>query len=182
MATRLRPSRIQARTRRPRRHPADSLPEALRLWFQTHRFRFAHPPTNWSWHRGGYQFTFRGITASLGGSVGESSVTVFAEHQGEQWDTLRDFETSAQRRADGRWYCLLCERRSRGCFNTRQDLWRDHCFEPLTRWIGEFLKPGNRLALRDYGGMTEALILPKATPGSTPPPYAGEISLPLRAP
>ncbi len=40
----------------------------------------------------------------------------------------------------------------RRIFSSREDLWRDHLFEPLLGWVNEDLAPATAIALFESGG------------------------------
>ena len=48
--------------------------------------------------------------------------------------------------------------RSSCVFASREDLWRDHLFEPLLLWVSESL-PCGRIVLFEYDGITEAKLV-----------------------
>jgi hypothetical protein len=44
-------------------------------------------------------------------------------------------------------------------FASPEDLWRDHLFEPLLRWVNDKLAPAVAIAPFEYGGITEARLV-----------------------
>jgi hypothetical protein len=55
--------------------------------------------------------------------------------------------------------CTQCARNERRVFSNREELWRDHLFEPLLQWVNEALAPAVAIAVFEFDGATEAKLV-----------------------
>jgi hypothetical protein len=55
--------------------------------------------------------------------------------------------------------CSQCARNEQRVFASREELWCDHLFEPLLRWVNDELAPAVAIALFEYDGATEAKLV-----------------------
>jgi hypothetical protein len=82
-------------------------------------------------------------------AVGDNDIT---------WDLILVLEAFPERTEAGV-VCSQCAHNERRVFASREDLWRDHLFEPLLRWVNDKLAPAVAIALFEYDGMTQAKLV-----------------------
>lgn len=101
------------------------------------------------------EFAFPSATDALRGSLNRSGLVVAVEYEATCWDLLVAYDAVPKKVADGH-ICKLCLPDSQTVFASREDLWRDHLFDPLLRWINEELATATGLALFEGKGYTRA--------------------------
>ena len=106
----------------------------------------------------GVAFRFSCLPTAISGWVGATNLNIAAHHEGECWDLLLDLDCVVKSDR-GRYWCGLCEQGARPCFSKTEDLWHDHVFVPLARWISTALVPGHGIAFYRLGGVTEARLV-----------------------
>jgi len=74
------------------------------------------------------------------------------------WDLILVLEAVPERTGAGV-VCIQCARNEQRVFSSREELWRDHLFEPLLQWVNETLAPAVAIALFEYDGATEAKLV-----------------------
>ncbi len=67
------------------------------------------------------------------------------QYQGdpELRDILAEFDLSEPRNAFGQYYCKLCL--DTKCYDSREELWIEHSFKPLTEWVNKKLTDSSML-------------------------------------
>ena len=116
-------------------------------WLKANRSRFVYQPYVLSRHTDRIiKFTFIGIPGPITCSLNRySGISVAVMYQGECWDMIGDFDV-AEERTDKGWMCRLDLPEKRQCWQTRELLWTEHCFEPFLEWCNETLAQARWLA------------------------------------
>lgn len=95
---------------------------------------------------------------ALHGHAYASGISIAANWKGECWDLMLDQDLVAARDAHG-WHCTLCPEQDRPHFNSIEDLWVDHLFQPLRDWATIQLIPARAIGFYVVGGVTWAKLL-----------------------
>lgn len=109
----------------------------------------------------GFKFKLQGVTQHIFFYISKTGrVEVWATFKDiGLYDILTDFDLIEKRDNSGKYYCDLCILKNREYYNTRNELWEKHSFEPLFHWINEKLTDSNYLCFFDYGKGQEAKIV-----------------------
>ena len=103
---------------------------------------------------------FMGISQKIGCVITRHCADIYVSHQGECWDILIDLG-AVERKSSAGYYCELCEPDQRELFDTREELWESHCFEPLLEWVNKNLGESRWVSLFATKGTTWAEIKEK---------------------
>lgn len=118
--------------------------KAFRHWIGQNRHRFSHPPRITLQRRDYLELSFQGVTPQIKGFVSRHGTSFHIWHAGQVIDMLNDIDIVERRHSDGGHYCALClEFADR--YSSRQELWEQHCFEPLLDWANACFQPGRWL-------------------------------------
>ena len=118
--------------------------KSFKSWFKLNKHRFPYP-TSILTHKKGLKLLISGLTTLVEVNLYHNGVTlVSANYNSEHWDLIIDFTVNEVK--DGKLnFCAVC------CnpkfFNTAEELYADHNFEPLLSWLIENLKTENWLHL-----------------------------------
>jgi hypothetical protein len=74
------------------------------------------------------------------------------------WDLILVLNAFRERTEAGI-ICNQCTDDERHVFASREELWRDHLFEPLRIWVNEKLAPSVAIALFKYDGASEVKLV-----------------------
>jgi hypothetical protein len=74
------------------------------------------------------------------------------------WDLILVLDAFPERTEAGV-VCSQCAHNERRVFASREDLWRDHLFESLLRWVNDKPAPAVPIALFEYDGITQAKLV-----------------------
>ena len=88
----------------------------------------------------------------------KNGIVVAVTWHGNCFDLLQDFDIAQQHSPRG-YFSTLVLPEYRKYYCTKEALWRNEVFEPYLAWTNERLAPANWLALLDYGGANEAILL-----------------------
>lgn len=136
-------------------------------WMRNNRHRFKHPPYVTKKWKNGFSFQFAGAAPQLIGHISKFGFfTINVIYKRMHWDIIMEFDVFSCRNSKGQYYCSECvDAYERGLYNkqpllysSKQELWSDHCFEPLLKWTKEKLQSSNRLHLISGEGYTHVLI------------------------
>lgn len=130
-------------------------------WLRVNRARFPfHPKLLRIRKNRSIAFTFSGIPDEIVFSFnGHRGITVAIMHKGECWDLMGDFDVAEERSEKG-WFCRLDLPEKRNYWETREQMWTEHCFETFLAWCTLKLAQARYLALYKYRGCTWAKLLP----------------------
>ncbi len=103
-------------------------------------------------------FEFDVGTPLLHGWLDRHEIVVAVDDDETTWDLILNLEAYPERTEAGV-VCSLCTDDERRVFASRDELWRDHLFEPLLQWVNETLAPAVAIALFEYHGMTQAKLV-----------------------
>jgi len=81
----------------------------------------------------------------LSGCLLKDEIRIAACKEDYCWDFLLDLECFPARTDHGL-VCMTCSPANRRAFSTREELWRDHLFDPLLVWINTELEPATAIA------------------------------------
>lgn len=128
--------------------PAVSLVGQFDAWVAAHSDRLPFPLRQLE--RTGDYATYRlvGITDHLSVFVGNDSVSVVVDWQGQCWDMLLSLDAVGAA-VEGGYRCQLCceDHSEATLFPTLDSLWEDHLFLPLANWIDEALCSATHLCI-----------------------------------
>ncbi len=82
----------------------------------------------------------------LHGWLDRHEIVIAVDYDGMTSDLILDLETFPEHGEAGV-VCRLCSRDERRVFASREELWRDHLFEPLLQWVNETLALAVAIAL-----------------------------------
>lgn len=140
--------------------PNNFIQKAFGLWLSRNRARFRFQPRIVKKIRNCIALRFAGISQKIGCVITSSGLTIYVNHEGECWDIVADFGVSESRSSKG-YYCGLCEPEKRKFFASREELWIEHCFEPMLEWTGRELNESRWVYLFATDGATWAEIREK---------------------
>lgn len=139
--------------------------KAFDRWIGHNRGRFAHPPTITLQRRNYLELGFQGVTPRIKGIVSNSGTAFYIHHAGKVKDMLDDIDIAEHRRSDDTYFCTLCLEPI--YYASRQELWEQHCFEPMLDWANAAFQPGQWLHLvMTDDGSSWAEITPRNHPRS----------------
>lgn len=125
---------------------AHSLVCQFDAWVAAHSDRLPFPLRQLE--RTGDHATYRlvGITDHLSVFVGNDSLSVVVEWQGQCWDMLLSLDAVGEA-VDGGYRCQLCceDHAETALFTTLDRLWEDHLFLPFANWIDQALRSATHL-------------------------------------
>jgi len=109
---------------------------------------------------------FRGITRHLVCSfTRKGDIMIMVNYRGVYFDSVMEFDLSEDQTPEGRYLCGTCRDwpsetnpKPLGAYNTREELWIKHSFEPLAEWTRETFTRDTMLCLCRYQGSTAAVI------------------------
>jgi hypothetical protein len=106
--------------------------------------------------------SFDGINPAIGAFLTSQELTVFADWQGQNWDSLLSLDVMPRRSARG-YVCECCKPEERTVFPDLEGLWRDHLFEPFLQWVNAKLACTEVIGLHGSpsSGVTRAELLRK---------------------
>jgi hypothetical protein len=107
-------------------------------WFIQYRSQFAVPLRISKRTRRSFELEFVGAKAMIGASLTSWGINVWFHWQGECWDFLNCFDVIPKLINNG-YICTLCEYEHRVIFLSREQLWKEHLFNPFLEWINNEL-------------------------------------------
>ena len=132
---------------------------AFIAWLATNKNRFLVPVSVGTRTNHSLDILLGGVNPIIKISLNNRDLVAEAELQGKCIDFLFSFESCPTKLADGSYYCELCADEAHRVFESLEDLWTDHLFEPFVTWVNEKLVPSPWLSLNDLGGATYAMLL-----------------------
>ena len=104
----------------------------------------------------------------LYGWLNRNEIVIAVGNDETTWDLILVLEAFPERTRTGV-VCSQGAHNERRVFASREDLWRDHLFELLLRWVNDKLAPAVAIALFEYDGITQAklVISPKESAKAT---------------
>jgi len=136
--------------------------KAFEHWLGQNRHRFQHPPRITLQRRDYLELHFQGVTPQIKGFISRNGTSFHIWHAGHVIDMLNDIDIVERRRSDGRYYCELCMEPVDD-YASRQELWEQHCFEPMLEWANAHFQPGQWLHIVVTGcGSSWASIRPRS--------------------
>lgn len=96
--------------------------------------------------------------AVLYAAIRPEGIMVVVEQAGVFYDALFDLDIEVKRTSEG-YTCQRCDVEDQVVFPTREDLWRDHLFEPLLVWVNEKLAIARGIRIASDGGCTWAKLI-----------------------
>jgi hypothetical protein len=91
-------------------------------------------------------------------AIQPEGIMVVVEQAGEFYDALFDLDIEVKRTSEG-YTCQRCDVEEQVIFPSREDLWRDHLFEPLLVWVNEKLAIARGIRIASDGGCTWAKLM-----------------------
>lgn len=85
-------------------------------------------------------------------------IMVVVEQSGEFYDALFDLDIEVKRSTEG-YTCQRCDVEQQVIFPSREDLWRDHLFEPFLVWVNKKLSIARGIRIASDGGSTWAKLI-----------------------
>lgn len=92
-----------------------------------------------------------GVNSVISISLTSLGINIGVIWQGELWDLLIDFDVDLLKISGG-YVCDLCIDEPRKIFPSRENLWRDHLFEPFLEWINNDLANAEVVGIYGTGG------------------------------
>lgn len=133
--------------------------QAFTRWLAQNQGRFTHPPRITQRRRNHVVMRFRGVTPHIVGVVSDDGTTFHILHADKTLDMLEWNDIAERRTANGSYYCGLCTEPIH--YASRQELWEQHCFEPMLESANATFQPGQWLhACITHGGSSWASIRP----------------------
>ena len=132
---------------------------AFITWHATNKDRFLIPVSVKMRHDRSLTILLHGVNPIIKISLDDRDLVAATELQGRCIDLLFSFESCPTKLAGGRYCCELCTDEPQRVFESLEDLWIDHLFEPFLEWVNETLVPSPWLSLNDVGGATYAKLL-----------------------
>jgi len=140
------------------------------IWYTANKSRLKHLP-ELQCHNNGMIFVFKDITNAIDCTV-DYELQLTVSYQEECWDGLVVFVFPVIQEENGLYYCIECEEfrnqskvqelsLSKKYFQSCEELWSDHCFEPFLEWINENFVESNCIALFAVPDCTWAMIVPQ---------------------
>jgi hypothetical protein len=129
-------------------------------WLKENRSRFSFQPRVVRCRKHIVDFEMQGTTNALKFSFISrscSGISVAAMWHGECLDIIGDFDV-AEERSDKGWMCRYDEPEDRQYWQTREQLWIEHCFEPFLKWCNNELATARWLELYIGEGTTAAKL------------------------
>ena len=125
-------------------------------------------------------FSFAAFHYSLKGCVSEEGITVSVCYQGEYCDLVFDADACASP-VPGGYVCTFCEPELKVIFADELEMWKDHVFEPLLKWVNEDLAESNWLVLEGDPRFTSARLMTEhPAPDQDLAPDSVRIVIPLK--
>jgi len=141
--------------------PGNHVHKIFGQWIRSNRFRFQYPPKIIKKWKNGLDFQFVGAAPQLRGYINKrGDFGIWVYFQGWNWDSVMTFDVFPCRSRQGKYYCRDCKdaydqgipKETPLLYASRQELWTQHCFEPMLQWTNENLKPSRRLCLHGARG------------------------------
>ena len=132
---------------------------AFIAWLATNKNRFLVPVSVGTRTTHSLDILLGGVNPIIQISLNDRDLVAATEWQGRCIDFLFSFESCPAQLANGRYCCELCTDEPQRVFESLEDLWIDHIFEPFLVWVNEKLVPSPWLSLNDLGGATYAMLL-----------------------
>ncbi len=142
--------------------PVPRIQRAFMAWLDEARPRLKRQVILGKRTRSILEFTFDVGAPFLKGWVNSFELTIgaFPGETDDFWDLISDDYATPVRLARGGFLCRCCAREGKRCvYANRDDLWREHLFEPFGAWVNEKLAPAAALALFQSGGITWAKLV-----------------------
>ena len=117
-------------------------------WVEDAASRFAVPICIVGQHDESIELSFIGITQALTASLIDGELNVYADWEGENWDTILWLDACPNETSSG-FVCSECDPGSRESYPTEEAFWRGHLFEPFLEWVNTKLAASDVLCL--YG-------------------------------
>lgn len=124
------------------------------------------------------EIEFGGVTDNIAAQVNTIGIVVIARHDHKLWDILIEFEAYIKK-SDSGYICEWCWENPNNIetdlksFASRDELWRDHIFEPLLEWINT--KLAKAWWVRFYG-IPDSITAAQLIMQEAPEPRAGDLS------
>ena len=132
---------------------------AFIAWLATNKNRFLVPVSVGTRTNHFLDILLGGVNPIIQISLNDRDLVAATEWQGRCIDFLFSFESCPAQLANGRYCCELCTDEPQRVFESLEDLWTDHLFEPFVMWVNEKLVPSPWLSLNYIGGATYAMLL-----------------------
>lgn len=91
-------------------------------------------------------------------AIRPEGIMVVVEQSGKFYDALFDLDIEVKRTTKG-YTCQSCDVEDQVIFPTREDLWRDHLFEPFLAWVNEKLAVARGIRIAINNGCTWAKLI-----------------------
>lgn len=140
-----------------RNYARPRIQRAFLEWFAESRCRFAVPLKIVRRSKYGIDLEFAGAQSMIAASLGSRSLDVHFFWKGEYWDDMLWNDISLKRTGNG-YVCNMCEPDERKLYSTREELWRDHMFEVLLRWVNNRLIKSPWIEIYQEEGCTSAML------------------------
>jgi len=110
--------------------------QALVVWFEINRTRFAVPARLKMMNGGCVVITLRGQPACLSITACTHNLSAWVSWHGQNWDALLDLDVQAVKTTNG-FRCTLCDSTPVQIWPDPEALWADHLFEEFLRWVNQ---------------------------------------------
>lgn len=131
-------------------------------WLKANRSRFLFEPRVLRFQKRQIDISFKGITSSLGISVGFTVsggpwITVYAVWPGKENESIVQFYGAEKFTSKG-WTSRLLQPESHRYWRTKEELWTELCFEEFLRWCYSKLTLNSVLELYELNRLPAANI------------------------
>lgn len=92
------------------------------------------------------KFTFKRFRGHVIGYLTPEGASVIVNWNSDVWDVLFSTDLTPSRSEGRSWRCTLCTRPTQE-FESLEDLWADHLFEPIAGWAELRLSPAQAIHL-----------------------------------
>ena len=102
---------------------------------------------------------FEGVTRHIVVRLGKWDLAVDVIHRGRWFDRILSLDICIAERHRGGWACRLTDDTEAAVYSTKEDLWREHLWEPFLQWVNERLAPARWVRLARSGGVRDAELI-----------------------
>lgn len=132
-------------------------------WFAESRRRFAVPLRVTRRTKQGIALEFTSAKSLIRATLTSWEINVGFDWQGACWDLLICFEAIPELTKNG-YICSLCNPEQRATYTTRDQLWRNHLFEPFLAWVNRTLTKAPWIEIYGSAGRATAVRLLTSLP------------------
>ena len=111
--------------------------ESFLSWIGKNGDRFSHKPDIMTIRSESLSFGLLGVIPEICCTLSFYEIEVHAFYKGDHWDILQFFDMPEIDLEMGGYYCRRCDSTRRRFYPSGEDLFAEHCFEPLLQWVNK---------------------------------------------